>query len=371
MTPEQQIQEPHRYTLTEEKGENGIGYLDVQELEKRIPIFDLQNLDHHPIVAKMLARESTIAMYGGVWAVIKAEKRYSQGGEMVWQIKVPYNDSLRVEPRPEEARPPTFGRPEDYIHLIDWDKHHPQFHNKFGNISGFVEIWRHLPGYAHLIVALKKTAKSYPEKFVTRSEHFQARYPNFPPVDADTIAIFASENPFVRHFATCVPRYYHVQEHIEVSTINLHTYEPPYEWHELKNHTSQGKIRIDLIDAFLKDSAYEESGAFSSHIQFILGTTDDREPTVYVIREGSISVEYLREMFRHFGVQVEVYPGAKDTKKVKRVSLDNRLIGMRQRADEEFKKQKPKVASRIPYLTDWIQHGKVPEILENLRLGRI
>ena len=76
-------------------------------------------------------------------------------------------------------------------------------------------------------------------------------------------------------------------------------------------------------------------------------------------------------MFRHFGIQVEVYPGAKDTKKVKGVNLDNSLIAMRQRADEEFKRQKPKVVSRIPYLTNWLQHGKVPQILENLRLDRI
>ena len=371
MTPEQENQNSHKYTLLEEKGKDGIDYLYIKELKKRLPIYDLRNLDHHPIVAKMLAQGSTIAMYGGVWAVIKTEKRHSQGGELFWNIKVPQDESFEVEPRPEEARPPTFGRPEDYIHLIDWDKHHPHFRREFGNISGFIEIWRHLPGYAHLIAALKKTARSYPEKFVTRAEHFELRYPDFSPIGSDTIAIFASENPFDRHFATNVPRYCHVQEHTAVSTMNFHAFEPPYDWENLKSNASQGKIRIDLLDAFLNDTLYEESQAFSSHIQFILGSANDQKPTAYVIREGSISVDYLREMFKHFGVEVEVYPGAKDTKKVKGVSLDNNLIAMRQRADEEFKRQKPKVASRIPYLTNWRQHGKVPQILENLRLERI
>ena len=76
MTPEQEIPNSHKYTLVEEKGKGGNDYLYVQELEKCLPIYDLRNLDHHPIVAKMLAQGSTIAMYGGVWAVIKAEKRH-------------------------------------------------------------------------------------------------------------------------------------------------------------------------------------------------------------------------------------------------------------------------------------------------------
>ena len=156
-----------------------------------------------------------------------------------------------------------------------------------------------------------------------------------------------------------------------ISTINYHQIEPPYDWQGLKYDASDGKIRIDLLDAFLNDTLYEESQAFSSHIQFILGSANDQKPTAYVIREGSISVDYLREMFKHFGVEVEVYPGAKDTKRVKGVNLDANLIAMRQTADEEFKRQKPKVAYRIPYLTDWTQHGKVGQILENLRLDRI
>src|SRR3989344_3024611 len=310
MTVEQENQKPLKYTLTEEKGESGIDYLCVQELEKRLPIYDLRNLDHHPIVAKMLAQGSTIAMYGGVWAVIKTEKRYSHGGELFWNIKVPQDKSFEVQPRPEEARPPTFGRPEDYIHRIDWEKHHPHFRREFGNISGFVEIWRHLPGYAHLIAALNNTAKSYPDKFVTRAKHFEERYPDFPSIGTNTNAIFASENPFVRHFATSVPRFCHVEMSTGVSTMNFHTYEPPYDSDEFKSNATQGKIRIDLLNAILKDSLYGESRAFSSHTQFILGPVHDRKPTVYVIREGSISVDYLREMFRHFGVQVEVYPGA-------------------------------------------------------------
>jgi len=371
MTVEQENQKPLKYTLTEEKGESGIDYLCVQELKKRLPIFDFRNLDHHQIAAKMLARGSTIAMYGGVWAVIKTEKRYSHGGELFWNIKVPQDKSFEVEPRPEEARPPTFGRPEDYIHRIDWDKHHPHFREVFGNISGLVEIWRHLPGYAHGVAALKQSAKSYPGRFVTKAKHFKERYPDFPPIGVDTIADFWSEDPFVRHFATCVSRYSHTEIHTAVSTLNFHGYEPPFEWEEFKEDIKNGKIRIDLIDAILKDHLPEQYKALASHLQFIFGPPQDRKPKAYVIREGDISVEFLREMFSHFGVQVEVYPGAKDTKKIKGVSLDGNLIAMRQKADEEFTRQKPKIASRMPYLTNWLQHGKVPQILENLRLDRI
>src|SRR3990167_1986351 len=371
MTVEQENQKPLKYTLTEEKGESGIDYLCVQELEKRLPIFDFRNLDHHQIAAKMLARGSTIAMYGGVWAVIKTEKRYSHGGELFWNIKVPQDKSFEVEPRPEEARPPTFGRPEDYIHRIDWDKHHPHFREVFGNISGLVEIWRHLPGYAHGVAALKQSAKSYPGRFVTKAKHFKERYPDFPPIGVDTIADFWSEDPFVRHFATCVSRYSHTEIHTAVSTLNFHGYVPPFEWEEFKEDIKNGKIRIDLIDAILKDHLPEQYKALASHLQFIFGPPQDRKPKAYVIREGDISVEFLREMFSHFGVQVEVYPGAKDTKKIKGVSLDGNLIAMRQKADEEFTRQKPKIASRMPYLTNWLQHGKVPQILENQGLDHI
>jgi len=320
--------------VIEEK--DGIQFLTIPELGKRVPVYDFRDLHHQVLAARAIARGAKMAMYGGVWAGLAAEKRNSGGGDFFWEIKRSGKGSdPKYSERPKEAKPPVMIRPEDALSLVDWSKHHPNV-RFLANFWNFIKLWNKHPAYLHVIAAIRPTLGSFPEKFKTTPEEFKIRYPQAPPISCDTFASFWREDPFLRHFATLVARFSHTQMYIGVSTLNPHGEEPPYSFKDFLEDIRTRRCRIELIDLIVKDDLYERFQVFGSHTQIRLPLLGEKS-SFKVLRIGSFSPEAFE---RATGFECELTSGVKDVRKKPGEDLDEKLEAMIREIREDLRKRK-------------------------------
>ncbi len=323
-----------------EPGQGGVRFLNIPELSKTIPIYNFRILAHHEPAAQAIADGQRMAMYGGVWAGLEAQKRNSPGGEFFWRVKI--TGAAGEIGRPQEAKPPVMMRPEDAVGRIDWRKHHPKIAS-LSDFWNFRKLWEEHGAYLHIIAAIRPSFYSFPQRFKTTAREFQARYPQFPAIGADTFAIFWREDPFLRHFATLVARNSHIPMYTAVTTLNPHGEEPPYTFDELLADIRNRRCRIEMINLILTDPLYESCKTFGSHTQAILPFCGE-DPTIKIVRIGSLSPEGLEKAT---GLRCEVLPGAKDVKKNPGENLDDSLREMMETIREEYSRQEKRIRCRF------------------------
>jgi len=329
-------------------GEDGVRLLNIPEFAKSIPIYDFRNLKHHEMTVSALTQGKKLAMYGGVWAAIAAEKRNSQEGTFVWDVKE--TGKPGEIKRPQEAKPPVMMRPEDAVRMIDWREHHPEIAS-LSDFWNFRKLWQEHGAYLHIIAAIRPSFYSFPQRFKTTAQEFQARYPQFPAIGVDTFAVFWREDPSLRHFATLMMRDSHTPMYTAVTTLNPHQEQPPYTEEELFDDIRIRRCRIDLIDGIISDLKYEnfrdpdnpDLEPYGSHTQIRLPFTWE-SPTFKVVRIGSLSPEGFEAAT---GFKCEVLPGVKDVRKHPGQNFDSLLEKMMEEIREEYSKQTQVVYCRF------------------------
>jgi len=325
--------EPNKkLTVKVEDGENGVQFLVIEELSKRIPIYSIRNLEHHCQMAKAVRDEVPMVVYGGIWAVFKGVKRRSLGARFFQEAK---------PGRPPESKVPMVVPPEEMLQFIDWSRVHPDFRSLRWR-ANFVKLWTTHGAPLHIIAPVKKNLWALPDEFKTTPEDFSARYPEAKPVNCPTAAFYWREDPYWRHFATLSACYMRTETYLGVSSFNPHGEEPPYTFEELKEQVKMGRIPFEVI---VRDDLFEESGAFSSHTQMRLPLVGG-DPEFVVLRLGSFSPDGFTRI-TGFGCKL-ASASVKDVRKNPGENLDRRLFTMLGKIHQEYQKEKPLICCRRP-----------------------
>lgn len=330
--PNSQSEKQNDLKIFIEDGEDGIQFLTVPELSKRIPIYDFRNLDHQVLAARAIASESRMAMFGGVWGGFKGVKRNTIGERFFLQAK---------PGRPAEAKIPLMIAPEDAIQLIDWLKVHQDL-RFLHNYWNFKKLWTSHVAFLHIIAPVRPTTYSFPDIFKTTPSEFQTRYPGVEPISTTTAAFVWREEPYLRHFGSLVKRFSHTQVYIGVSTLNPHGKEPPYFFDELLQQLARGETPVEAIDLIIQDPLYEKYRAFGSHTQIRLPLIGE-EPCFKVLRIGSLSPESFEKAT---GFEWKVIPGAQDVRKNPGETLEEKLAEMMAEINNQWQKVKPLIYFR-------------------------
>jgi len=316
-----------------EKGEAGVQLLKIPELGKNIPIYDFRNLTHQVMIAKALAKGERMAMFGGVWGAFRAVKRNTTAEDFFHR---------QVKPgRPWEAKVPLMVKPRYGVRLIDWSQIHSDF-RFLSDYAEFKKLWTQHPAFLHVIAPVRTTKHSLPDIFITTPQDYQKRYGGNDIIAVSTVALLHRHDPYLEYLSAWVERFSHTAMSLGVSTLNPHGEEPPYEENEFFTDIKTRRCPISAIDLIVKDKKYEETGAFGSHTQVRLPLIGET-PTLKVVRIGSFSPVGLK---KSVGFDYEIIPGAKDVRKFKGASLDEKLTQMMQEINQDWKGEKPQIFFR-------------------------
>lgn len=328
ITPEQN----KKLTVKVEDGENGVQFLVIEKLSKRIPIYSIRNLKHHRQMAEAVRDEVPMVIYGGIWAVFKGVKRRSLGARFFQEAK---------PGRPPESKVPMVVPPEEMLQFIDWSRVHPDFRSLRWR-ANFVKLWTTHGAPLHIIAPVKKNLWALPDEFKTTPEDFSARYPEAKPVNCPTAAFYWREDPYWRHFATLSTCYMRTDTYLGVSSFNPHSEEPPYTFGELLEQVKIGRVPFKVV---IRDDLYESYQAFGSHTQMRLPLVGE-EPKFVVLRLGSFTPKGL-ERNTGFGWKL-ASKKIKDVRKNPGENLDVKLLAMDAEVCQNYKKEKPLIFCKRP-----------------------
>lgn len=306
--------------------------LYVEEIDKKIPVFNLRNLNAHASIGRMIANQSQMALFGGVWGGFKGVKRAT------------VNESFfqRVKPgRPKEAKIAMMAEPSDSLQFIDWSKVHPRF-RYFRDYWEYKKLWESHGAFLHIIAPLKQTFRCLPDIFETTPEDFKSRYPQQKAINVSTACFIWREDPYLKHLVSWVKRSSHTDVFVGVSTLNRHGEEPPYSYQEFVDQIKDGRTDPKDIDLVVRDSIYENSPALGSHTQLRFPLVDE-EPTLKVVRIGSLSPDGFTQAT---GLECEILPGIKDVRKNPGQNIDKQLLLMSREINDNWRKESPQLYFR-------------------------
>jgi hypothetical protein len=301
-------------------------FVEIGKVGRKIPVYDLRDVNHHKAISNAIANKDRIALFGGVWGVFKGVGSNTQKETYFHTVK---------KGRPKESKIAMLVSPGVSSALIDWDKVHPQFRH-LRDLSRFQDLWTPHGAFLHVIGPVNPKVTSLPDVFLTTPEDFKFRYPNLEPIQSPTACFVWRDDPYIEHVTDLAQHSPQTNiNYVGVSTLNPHGIEPPYTYEELISYLNNGQIDPNEIDIIVRDSIYElNAKALGSHTQIRL-PLDTETPVLKVMRIGSLSPDGFTATT---GYRTESGLGIKDVRRIPGQNCDDSLFFMGQQIRQKWKK---------------------------------
>lgn len=301
-------------------------FIEIGGVGRKIPVYDLRDVNHHGAISNSIVNKDRIALFGGVWGVFKGVNSNTQKETYFHTVK---------KGRPRESKIAMLVSPKVSVTLIDWNRVHPQFRH-LRELSKFQELWKPHGAFLHVIGPVNPDVTLLPDVFLTTPKDFKFRYPNLEPIQAPTACFVWRDDPYIKHITDLAQHSPQVNtNYIGVSTLNPHGIEPPYTYKELIAYLNNGKIDPNEIDIIVRDSIYEPNvGALGSHTQIRLPLVTET-PVLKVMRIGSLSPDGFTATT---GYKTESGLGIKDVRRIPGQNCDDSLFFMGQQIRQKWEK---------------------------------
>jgi hypothetical protein len=248
----------------------------------RPAVYDLRDPTAVEPIAGRLAAGEPAAFYMGLFTIMQVVSPphcTGEQGALFWSVK---------RGRPAWSKLPVFVRPRDALHLVDADAVHPSFRCR--TRESFEALWCH-GAPMHVVAPLRPGLPFVNPVMVTEPGEAAAAGPDRR-TDRRTAALFWMQDPAWCALADALARHLAPRRFLVGSSFNDHGGHPPYTLDELWAHTD---ARPDLPYRFVVDDPLLAAcHGFTSHSLVRLPLVDE-EPTLVMLRQGSLSPAWLRE----------------------------------------------------------------------------
>jgi hypothetical protein len=255
-----------------------------------VPLLDVRDAEHRREIARMMASGRPAAFYIGLFTIMRlVGPPWRDRGQQAsfWSVK---------RNRPAWSKLPIFVHPRHALRLADFSDVHPLF-RQFRRRERFESLWSH-GAPLHVVVPLRTPQRYLPPAVVTTPADLVEASVAIP-VAADrlvlrsTASMFWMQDAAWEDLAVRLDVASPVRSWMAGSSFNDHGRPPPFTVDEL---VTQCEARPDLpFDLVVTDRLLEECGGFSSHTLVRLPLRDE-PPALVMLRWGSVSPEWLREV---------------------------------------------------------------------------